>query len=97
MPQSTSLEKLSEIVTIYKYFEAESNITFNETDVKELVKLGMPRIDQKRWCNACNHVENTVEQIYCKNNGIQSACPRIVINSDSDSEDTEAVQRFEQL
>ena len=47
----------------YKYFEAEFNIIFNVTDVKELVKLGMARIDKKRWCNARNHVENTVERI----------------------------------
>ena len=80
-------------VRIYKYFEAESNIQliFNVTDVKDLVKLGMARIDRKMWCNAYKHVENTVERIYWKNNGIQSTCPRTIINIDSDSEDTKAL------
>ena len=79
------------MLTIYKYFEAESNIIFNVSDVKKLVKLGMARIDKKkRLCNACNHVENTIEWIYWENNGIQSVCLRIVINIDSDSEDKEA-------
>ena len=93
MPPKTSSEKCSVTVTIYKYFEAESSIqlTFNVTDVKDLIKLGMARIDRKRWCNACSHVENTVERIYWTNNGKQSACPRIIINIDSDSEDTEAL------
>ena len=50
----------------------------------------MARIDQQRLCNACNHAENTVDRIYWKDDGIQNACPRIVIKIDSDSEDTEA-------
>ena len=91
MPPKSSSEKCFVIVTIYKYIEAESNISFNVTDVKKLVKLGMAMIDKKkRWCNACNHVENTVERIYWENNGIQRACLKIVINIDSDSEDKEA-------
>ena len=48
MPPKTSSEKCFVIVTIYKNFEAESNISFNVTDVKKLVKLGMARIDQKK-------------------------------------------------
>ena len=47
MPPKTSSEKCLVIVTIYKYFEAESNISFNVTDVEKLVKLGMARIDKK--------------------------------------------------
>ena len=48
MPPKTSSEKCLVIVTIYKYFEAESNISFNVTDVEKLVKLGMARIEKKR-------------------------------------------------
>ena len=58
--------------------------------MSDLVKLGMARTDRKRWCYACNHVEKNVEWIYWKNNGIQSACLRVIINIDSDSEDTKA-------
>ena len=73
---------------------AHDNTTFKVTDVKELVKLGMARNDQQSWCNSCNHLENTVDRIYWKNDGIQSACPRIVIKIDSDSEDTEVGDLF---
>ena len=50
----------------------------------------MARIDQQRWGNACKHVEESVEQVYWKKDGIQSECPRIIIHIDSDSKDTEA-------
>ena len=48
MPPKTSAEKCFVTVTIYKYFEAESNISFNVTEFKKLVKLGMARIDKKK-------------------------------------------------
>ena len=48
MSPKTSSEKYFVIVIIYEYFEAESNISFNVTDVKKLVKLGMARIDKKK-------------------------------------------------
>lgn len=68
---------------------ARDNTTFKVAEVKELVKSGSARIDQQRWSNACKHVEESVEQVYWKKDGIQSECPRIIIHIDSDSEDTE--------
>ena len=48
MPPKTPSEKCVVVVAIYKCFEAKTNKSFNVTDVKKLVKLGMARIDKRK-------------------------------------------------
>ena len=62
------------------------NSSFKLEDVRRLVHEGFQRITQERWTNCVNHVVNSVEKKYWKNDGIVDDIPPVIINMDSDDE-----------
>ena len=69
-----------------KSYIASENRTFKKEDVRDLIRKGLQRIDQKKWEKACIHVEK-LEHDWSKRDNIQHTPVNPVIVELDDSDD----------
>ena len=89
-PYHCDLNPIELIWADVKRFVSENNTTFKKNDVRVLIGDAFSAIDQKKWMNACGHVES-IERQYFRTDNVQFVpITPIIINIEDSSDDEDS-------